>query len=1639
MNRRLTSVRSPELFFQELDEYISRQLNSGEADAVRMFARQFFERYPLEELAGRHLSDVYGAVYQWWRFIQVFDRNTPKIHAFNPNLDEDGWVCPCTLLVVLQRDMPFLVDSIRIELNRRSISIHSIKSTIIHTARNPGGKLIELLPYSPDRSQSDAQVPDDDKPAVDKSGFDKEACIVFEIGLRTNEQDLRDLAVGVNSVLAEVDSVVADYQPLVEQARQAEQNLQRAKPNHVANVEESQAFLRWMCANNFTFLGYTEYEFGERDGVRFLRECVEKRLGILALKGGTGSYSDVDDLNTGIARFHLAPQVLTFSKSAVRSRVHRQSYSDYVVVKRFNEAGEVCGEARFLGLYTSAVYTMNPGAIPLIAQKVAKVFERSGLDPNSHDGKALQQILNTFPRDELFLTTGSELYELVTDVAQINERYMVRLFVRPDLYGKFVTCLVYIPRDVFTTRLRLKIQALIGDAIGAQECEFNTWFSESILARVHLVFKVDPNQTLDFDRQDLQARITELTRSWSDHLQEALVDAHGEEHAMHLLQQYRDAFPSAYQETYDARTAVYDIASMAELEDKQDIAMSFYQPPGAEAHVVRFKIFHRDTTLELSDVIPVLEHLGLRVIAENPYNIRRQNGSQIWLHDFTLTHSLPEAVDVHAVKQSFQEAFAAIWHKRADNDAFNRLVLSARISWREVMLLRAYAAYMRQTLFNFTESYIANALVNQVAITRNLIALFKAKFDPRLNQGRDSTERIERLSHKVIEGLDAVSNLNEDRILRHYLALLENTLRTNYFQRCYKNDETGQGREKDYLSIKLSPRQIPDIPEPRPLYEVFVFSTRMEAVHLRGGKVARGGLRWSDRLQDYRTEVLGLVKAQQVKNAVIVPNGAKGGFVCKQIPAGASRDVVQQEGIECYKTFMRGLLDITDNFVADKIQSPEQVLCFDQDDPYLVVAADKGTASFSDIANAIAAEYNFWLGDAFASGGSQGYDHKEMGITARGGWISVRRHFKEKGINIQKQDFTVIGIGDMAGDVFGNGMLLSKHIRLVAAFNHLHIFVDPEPDAARSFEERERLFRLPRSTWADYEQSLISKGGGIFSRDLKAIEITEEMKACFAISADTLTPNELIHAILQAPVDLIWNGGIGTYVKSSQESHSSVGDKANDSLRVNGCELRCKVFGEGGNLGMTQLGRIEYSLNGGACNTDFIDNAGGVDCSDHEVNVKILLNEVVANGDMTLKQRNQLLVDMTDNLAALVLHNNYRQTQAISIAQADALKRGPEYRRFIHSLQSQGRLNRTLEFLPDDEALLERQAQGKGLTRPELAILVSYAKAVLKEDLAESGIADDPYIAKFIEGAFPQQIREQYREALYRHRLRREIVATQVANDIVNIMGISFAQRVMESTGASAGELAKAYIAARDIFQLENYWSEVEQLDYQVPASLQIELMSKMMRRVRRATRWLLRNRRVDFQPGKEVEVFSKGTQILNENLSQLLRAEQLQHWQQRCVELQAQGLPEKLAVRSATPGYLHSGLSVVDAAAESNKDVLTIAKVYFSLGNYLDLPWFSEQISDIKIENYWQAMARESYMDDLETQLRALAGRLVPQVSDPDSVEQVVQAWGEQNAVSLRRWKSIVAELKAGSQMDFAIISVALRELREVNSVTGN
>lgn len=1613
MNSQLVAAQDLDTFLEDLRLAAAETLEEAELASFMIFTRQFFSRYPLDELAGRYLSDMFGNVYHCWRLIQNFAGDSPLIQLINPRLDAEGWSWPHTILAVLQKDMPFLVDSIRIELNRRNIAIHAIKSTVLSVQRDSDHRLLSL-----------------DAP-VDTSAT-KEAFIYIEINLLTFRHELADIAQSLESVLAELTCVVSDYQPMLLAARAAEENLKLAKASPVANIAESQEFLAWIRANNFTFLGYSEYEFGELDGKRFLKENIDKRLGFFTFKGGDANYAESGDLHSGVARFHLAPQVLTFSKSAVRSRIHRHAYSDYVVVKKFNEQGEVIGELRFLGLYTSNVYLMSPSKIPLIRHKVDKVFERSGLDPHGHDGKHLRQILETFPRDELFLSNSSELFEITMGVAGINERYKVRLFMRNDPFGKFVSCLVYVPRDLFTTQLRLRIQDVIGQALHSSEWEFNTYFSESILARLHLVFKVDGHRPLDYDQEKLQARIREITRSWEDHLHSALVESLGEERATQVFNEYREGFSVAYKEHFEARTAVQDITSMEELRTPKDIAMGFYQPLAADPQIVRFKIFRKTSTIELSDVIPLLENLGLRVLSENPYCIHKRDQSQVWLHDFQLRFNLPVDVDIAKVREGFQEAFSAIWHQKTDSDAFNKLVPAAQLSWREVTVLRAYASYMRQTLFTFTEHYIASALLNHSGIARQLLEFFKLKFYPASDVVAEPREqKLEQLRNAILTALEQVDNLNEDRILRRFVTLMDASLRTNYFQ--FASD----GSRKEYLSIKLSSRTIPDIPEPRPLYEIFVFSPRVEGVHLRGGKVARGGLRWSDRLQDYRTEVLGLVKAQQVKNAVIVPNGAKGGFVCKHPPTEGGREALQQEAIACYKIFIRGLLDLTDNFVEGKVVPPKNVTRYDEDDPYLVVAADKGTATFSDIANGISAEYNHWLGDAFASGGSQGYDHKGMGITARGAWISVMRHFKEKGINIQQQDFTVVGIGDMAGDVFGNGMLLSEHICLVAAFNHAHIFIDPNPDAAASFAERKRLFTTPKTTWADYQSSLISEGGGVYSRDLKSIAINEVMKQRFAIEEDVLSPAELINRLLKAPVDLLWNGGIGTYVKASNESHADVGDKANDSLRVNGNELRCKVVGEGGNLGMTQRGRIEYCLNAGACNTDFIDNAGGVDCSDHEVNVKILLNELVSNGDLTAKQRNHLLAGMTENVAQLVLNNNYRQTQAISVAEAESLARAAEFRRFMTTLESQKRLSRKLEFLPTDAQLLERQTHNLGLTRPELAVLISYAKASLKEDLASANIASDDYMAKSIETAFPPQIAQQYSLALYNHRLRREIVATQVANDMVNNMGISFAQRLVESTGANVGDVAKAYVAARDIYQMENVVRALHALDYQVPAQLQHELMINVARPVRRATRWFLRNRRSNIDPAAEVALFAPAVTFLAQKLPEFLQGVHLEELQAQYQKLQEQGLSRELAIQVAPVPYLYSGISLAEAVRRSGCDIELVASMYFAIGNYLSLPWFANQLAQLKVESFWQAMARETYMDDLESQLRSLTVSLLKGAGPETSVTDVVARWSDQQQRLVNRWRAMVAELQANASADFAVFAVALRDLLDVAQAT--
>ena len=1115
-------------------------------------------------------------------------------------------------------------------------------------------------------------------------------------------------------------------------------------------------------------------------------------------------------------------------------------------------------------------------------------------------------------------------------------------------------------------------------------------------------------------------------RSWQDDYAALTVEAFGEAQGTNVLADFPKGFPAGYRERFAAHSAVVDMQHVLNLSEKKPLVMSFYQPlTQAGKQILHCKLYHADTPLALSDVLPILENLGLRVLGEFPYRLRHTNGREFWIHDFAFTYSEGLDLDIQQLNDTLQDAFVHIVNGDAENDAFNRLVLTAGLPWRDVALLRAYARYLKQIRLGFDLGYIASTLNNHTDIARELTRLFKTRFYlARKLTAEDLEDKQQRLEQAILSALDDVQVLNEDRILRRYLDLIKATLRTNFYQ------PDAKGHNKSYFSFKFNPKLIPELPKPVPKFEIFVYSPRVEGVHLRFGNVARGGLRWSDREEDFRTEVLGLVKAQQVKNSVIVPVGAKGGFLPRRLPLGGSRDDIAAEGIACYRIFISGLLDITDNLKDGGVVPPANVVRHDDDDPYLVVAADKGTATFSDIANGIAIDYGFWLGDAFASGGSAGYDHKKMGITARGAWVGVQRHFRERGINVQKDVITVVGVGDMAGDVFGNGLLMSETLQLVAAFNHLHIFIDPNPDPASSFAERKRLFDLPRSAWSDYDSSLMSEGGGIFPRSAKSITITPQMKERFAIEADKLTPTELLNALLKAPVDLLWNGGIGTYVKSSEESHADVGDKANDALRVNGDELRCKVVGEGGNLGMTQLGRVEFGLNGGATNTDFIDNAGGVDCSDHEVNIKILLNEVVQAGDMTEKQRNQLLGSMTDEVAALVLGNNYKQTQALSLAARRAKERIAEYKRLMADLESRGKLDRAIEFLPSEEQLAERIAANQGLSRAELSVLISYSKIDLKEALLKSLVPDDDYLTRDMETAFPPSLVHKFADAMRRHRLKREIVSTQIANDLVNNMGITFVQRLKESTGMSPANVAGAYVIVRDIFHLPHWFRQIEALDYQVPAEVQLTLMDELMRLGRRATRWFLRSRRNEQDAGRDVAHFGPQIAALGLKLDELLEGPTRERWQTRYQSFVEAGVPELLARMVAGTTHLYTLLPIIEASDVTGQDPAQVAKAFFAVGSALDLTWYLQEISNLSVENNWQALAREAFRDDIDLQQRAITISVLQMVDAPEDMDARVALWMEQHRVMVERWRAMLDDLRAATGTDYAMYAVANREL---------
>uniref|UniRef100_UPI003FA7A870 NAD-glutamate dehydrogenase n=1 Tax=Pelomicrobium sp. TaxID=2815319 RepID=UPI003FA7A870 len=1466
---------------------------------VMEFIRQFYRQVDPEDLRERETADLYGAALSQWHFARRRAGDGPKMRIYNPRVEEHGWQSPHTVIELVNSDRPFLVDSVRMEVNRQGYAIHLIIHPVMRVRRDGEGNLLEILPPGPAET---AEVPE----------ARYESFMHVEMSRETDPEDLTRLEQGLMRVLEDVRAAVDDWKPMVARMRQTVEAI-RASPLPLAREEiaEGIAFLEWLMNDHFTFLGCRDYDLASENGEDVLKVVPGSGLGILREKGGEAQSVSFATLPPEVRERARVPELLILTKSNSRATVHRPAYMDYVGIKRFDLEGRVVGERRFLGLYTSTAYSAGVQEIPVLRQKVRAVVQRAGLLPGSHMGKNLLTILETYPRDELFQICADELYGIAMGILRLQERQRTRLFVRRDRFGRFFSCLIFVPRDSYNTEVRQRMQQVLMEAFHGVSSEFSVSLTESVLARVLIVVHTRPGTVPQYDTRELEARLVRVARRWEDDLAEALIARLGEERGTRLARAYQGAFPAGYREDCSPRAAVHDIEIMEGL-GEEDLGMSLYLPLEAPEGVLRFKLLRRGAPVPLSQSLPMLEHMGVQVLDERPYEVKPEGAAPVWIHDIGLATSKGAEVDIDAVRELFQDAFLHVWRGEAESDGFNRLVLGAHLSWREIALLRAYAKYSRQCGAAFSQAYMEHALAAHPAIAAKLIALFHERHDPSRCVG--AQERAQALVRAIEADLEGVASLDEDRILRRFLALILATLRTNFYQR------TGEGRAKPYISFKLDPARVPGMPEPRPMFEIYVYSPRVEGVHLRGGKVARGGIRWSDRMEDFRTEILGLMKAQMVKNAVIVPVGAKGGFVVKQPPTVDDREALLEEGVACYCTFIRGLLDLTDNREAGRVVPPPDVVRHDDDDPYLVVAADKGTATFSDIANAIAREYRFWLGDAFASGGSAGYDHKKMGITARGVWESVKKHFRTLGVDIQATDFTVVGIGDMSGDVFGNGMLLSRHIKLIAAFDHRHVFIDPDPDPETSYRERERLFRLPRSSWADYDPKLISAGGGVYPRSAKSIALSPQARRALGIDAAALTPADLIRAILKAPVDLLYNGGIGTYVKASTESHADVGDRANDAVRVDARELRCRVVGEGGNLGFTQRGRIEYALRGGLINTDAIDNSAGVDCSDHEVNIKILLDAVVAEGELTEKQRKRLLEEMTDEVARLVLRDNYDQAQSLAVSGAMGMALLDPQVRFMRYLERQGRLDRALEFLPSDEEIAARRNARIGLTSPERAVLLAYSKIWLFEELVRERVPEDPFIGRALAEYFPTPLRSRYGTYMERHPLKREIIATQVCNALVNRMGSAFVYRMMEETGAAPADVVRAYVAAREVFQMPALWREIEALDNRVPDPVQTALLVRSSRVLARATLWVLRQRLHAADLEQTIARFRAPLQTLAAALGELLQEEDRERLEEETREYVEGGVPAALALGVARLEPLSAALDIVEVSRATGR-----------------------------------------------------------------------------------------------------------------------
>lgn len=1562
------------------------------------FVSGLFGRAAPEDLNRYDGREIAALAESAWSFFTERSPGSPKLRITSPSGAASELLRHTSVIEIVNDDMPFLLDSVMGELSERGIEARLVVHPVFTVVRDPSGRLTGFEGLRPANN-----------------GATRESFIHIHVDWIAEQAQRAELMAALETMFADVRLAVEDWRAMIARVDEITAKLKASPPPlPKEEIEETVAFLEWLTDNNFTFLGARDYVFTDKEDA--LAPMPQTGLGLLRSPERrvlrTGSQLVV--VTPELRAFLKEPKLLIVTKSAVRSKVHRRVHMDYIGIKQFDASGRLKGEFRVVGLFTSTVYTRSTRTIPHLRRKVDAVIRRAGFDPDSHSGKALANVLDTYSRDELFQIDEETLYQFAMLILQLDERPRVRVLSRFDRFDRFVSVFVFVPRDRYNSSVRIAIGEYLADVYQGRVSAHYPFFPEGPLVRVHFIIGRDKGECPRPDRATLEETVSDIIRTWTDGLFDALCMMHDLANARALFRRYRAAFSEGYRASYSPLVAVNDIKVIDGLSPARPLSADFHRRTETADGGTGLKVWSHGRPIPLSDRVPILENMGFRVVDEQTHHIMLDADQRpdVWLHDMVLEPSGTRDIDLLDAKQRLEACFIVVMTGGAENDGYNALVLYAGLGWRDVALIRTISRFLRQIRVPYSQDYMWNTLVRHAQVAAQVVQLFHVRFDARLETRAAQDE----IAAAIEEALAAIESLDEDRILRQFVGAVQSALRTNYYQ------IDAEGRPKAQIAIKFASRKLEALPLPKPLYEIFVYSPRVEGVHLRFGKVARGGIRWSDRPQDFRTEVLGLVKAQQVKNAVIVPVGAKGGFVPKLIPKGGTREQVQAEGTAAYKLFISTLLDVTDNLGDRGVIPPDNVVRHDDDDPYLVVAADKGTASFSDIANGIALERGFWLGDAFASGGSAGYDHKKMGITARGAWESVKRHFREMDVDIGKTPFTVVGVGDMSGDVFGNGLLREMTIKLVAAFDHRDIFIDPNPDPAKSFAERKRLFELPRSSWQDYDKARISAGGGVYPRSLKEIVLSSQAQAALGFSKAKATPHEVMNAILKTPADLLFFGGIGTYVRASTETDDAVGDRANDAIRVTGNDLRCKVVGEGANLGMTQRGRIEAALHGVRLNTDAIDNSAGVNTSDIEVNIKIALTRPVRDGRLTGDARNVLLAEMTDDVAALVLRNNYLQPLSISLAERQGVGYLGFFQRLMQSLEAKQLLDRTVEYLPDDKELDERRRRSVAMTRPELAVLLAYAKLALKDELLESEVPDDPYLARELDRYFPAPIVERFPDALAHHRLRREIITTQLANSIINRGGPQFVVRTEDQTGASAASIATAFAAVRDSYGMTALNTEIDGLDNKIGGSLQLDLYASVQRLLRDRVVWFLRN--VDLTKGLAALVthYRDGIAAVAAALDHTQTPEAVSARDTRAAELAAAGVPDDLGRRLAAIPSLTAAPDIVLVAERTGKKIADVAATYFAAEAFFQLDRITPAAREIRVSDYFDRLALDRALDSIGDAERRLAAAMT---SGGTAGAAAVEAWVATRAADVHRIRSAVHEI-ANSGLTLSKLSVA-------------